>query len=636
MTHVPRPVPTTDELRTVAAGIRAFVLAANKHPGGSSSAVEAVTALYFSGATTLGPGSGEEGDRLVYSKGHAVAPWYAALWALGAVPGMSWQELAGFGQVGHRLGRMPRRGQLPGAHMSTGALGQGLSFGAGLALADRRGNLGRRTFVLLGDGECTEGQVWEAAMTAAALGLRNLVALVDANGSGSVIRLPADDWAARWSGFGWRTREVDGHDVAAVTEHLREAPADRPTALILHTVKGRGLAAEVEGGNTLGAEAAPRHLPDLDTGRLLDRALAVVDTYTAAAAARRAAPAPTAPAPTAPPPCRPAWADGPALLRRVAETPVGRAPVAKKTLGPELADALAGLPLLWMAPDAIRNSGLLPRMASTGSWSWHNRASDVLQCAIAEQDAASLAGGAAGAGLRPVLFSMEGFYWRMLDQIRESIVFPQLPVLLVGTSGGLGDPLGPMVQSDGCLAALGALPGLEMFEAADVNTAKYLAVQALADGRPAYLRLPHEAVPVRHTFAELGAAPLQDGVLTLRDHPSPDLVVLTAGAMREAAVRAADLLTEERHRAVRVVEVVSTTRFARLAAAGRERHLPRGTAAACVHNAPSTVLGRFLPPGGLALGADGYGAAGWPQEALYEAAGLTARAVADRIAKELL
>lgn len=629
MTHVSRPVPTAGELRTVAAGIRAFVFAANKHPGGSSSAVEAVTALYFSGATSLGSGGG--GDRLVYSKGHAVAPWYAALWALGELPGMSWQELAGFGQVGHPLGRMPRRGQLPGVHMSTGALGQGLSFGIGLALADRRAGRTRRTFVLLGDGECTEGQVWEAAMTAAALGLRNLVALVDANGSGSVIRLPADGWAARWAGFGWRTREVDGHDAAALAEHLRETPADRPTALILRTVKGKGLAAEVEGSNMLSAEASAGHIPDLDTGRLLDRALAVVDTYTAAGAARQGAPPPVSPVP----PRRPGWADVPGLLGRLSESPVGGAPVAKKALGAELADGLAGLPMLWMAPDAIRNSGLLPRMENVGSWSWQNRASDVLQCAIAEQDAASLAGGAAGAGLVPVLFSMEGFYWRMLDQIRESIVFPQLPVLLVGTSGGLGDPLGPMVQSDGCLAALGALPGLELFEAADLNTAKFLAVQALADGRPAYLRLPHEAVPVRHTFADLAAAPLHEGVLPLRDHPRPDLVLLTAGAMREVATEAAERLAEERHVAVRVLEVVSTTRFARLPSSRREFYLPPGTAAAGIHNAPPAVLGRFLP-GGLALGVDGYGIAGWPQQALYEAAGLTARAVADRIAKELL
>ncbi|MER6959315.1 hypothetical protein [Streptomyces sp. NPDC000618] len=630
MTRTPHSTPGPAELETLAEGIRAWVLAANKHPGGSSSAVEAVTALYFSGATSLGT---DDGDRLVYSKGHAAAPWYAALWALGAMPGMSWQELTGFGQVGHPVPRMPRRGSFPGVEMSTGALGQGLSFGAGLALADRRAGRSRRTFVVLGDGECTEGQVWEAAMTAARLGLRNLVALVDANGSGSVIRLPVDEWAARWAGFGWCVREVDGHDLAALTRELRPTEDPRPTVLVLRTVKGRGLAADVEGGNTLSAEASPEHLPALDTGALVERALAVVDARRPTARRLREGPR-TVPEPE-PEAAGAAWRTRSALLQRLSDHPVGEVVVAKKALGAELAEELAGLPMLWMAPDAIRNSGLLPRMERTGSWHWTDPGSDVLQCAIAEQDAASLAGGAAAGGLAPVLFSMEGFYWRMLDQIRESLVFPGLPVLLVGTSGGLGDPLGPMVQSDGCLAALLALPGLEVFEAADINTAKALAVEALADGRPAYLRLPHEAVPVRHGLGSCAGAPLHDGVREIHGHPRPEVVLVAAGAMRETALDVAERLARDADRAVRVLEVVSPTRFGRLPRAGRERYIAPGALAVSLHNAPSGVLGSLLPEGGIALGADGYGIAGWPSRSLFEAAGLSADAVTERVLKEL-
>ncbi|WP_158641335.1 thiamine pyrophosphate-dependent enzyme [Amycolatopsis eburnea] len=620
------PVTTTSgtaELTAIADGMRSWVLRANKHPGGASSMVEAITALYFSGATTLA-NPNDRGDRLIYSKGHAAAPWYFALWALGAWPGTTWQDLAGFGQLGHSLPRMPRRGAAPQIPMSTGALGQGLSFGAGTALADRRLQTNRRTFVVLGDGECTEGQVWEAAMTAPRLGLRNLVAVLDANGSGSVIELPCDDWAARWRGFGWSTREVDGHDIKAITSALHDIRhATGPTALILRTVKGKGLLAPAEGSNSLSAEAAAEHIPNWDTVALIDAAVAAVDIRYPAAASRRGAEA--VPAGTAPPEPRLQLPQSPS------GHPVGAAPVAKKTLAADLAAALACLPMLWMAPDAIRNCGLLDRMTATGSWHWDIPESDVLQCAIAEQDAASLAAGAAAAGLWPVLVSMEGFYWRMLDQIRQSIAFPQLPVLLIGTSGGLGDPLGPMVQSDGCLTALTAVPGLDILEAGDINTATVLALEALSSGRPCYLRLPHEAVPVRDTVADLAARSTGDGVWQLRPAAEPDVVIATAGALREAALDAAELLHTADGTRVRVLEIISPTRAARLTTARRAELFPSTARHASIHNAPASVLGSLLPDGALAIGADGYGLAGFPQSALYAAVGLTAQAVAERI-----
>ncbi|MFJ4741167.1 transketolase-like TK C-terminal-containing protein [Streptomyces sp. NPDC088775] len=621
-----RPQPDPQDLEAIARGLRAFTFAANKHPGGASSTVEAITALYFSGATSLAePGPG--GDRLIFSKGHAAAGWYGALWMLGAMPQMTWQDAAGFGQVGHPVPRMPVRGSVPGMEMSTGSLGQGLSFGAGRALADRRDGLATRTFVVLGDGECTEGQVWEAAMTAARLGLRNLVALVDANSSGSVIKLDREQWARKFTAADWRAVDVDGHDIGAITRELL-AETDRPTAIILNTVKGRGLDAEVEGSNTLSAEVEERHLPDWDTGALIDAALAVVDRHHPHATQARTVPGGRR---TAAPMVRPSRAE---LLSRLDGHPKGAEVVAKKALGGDLAQELAWLPMLWMAPDAIRNSGLLARMDKVGSWHWDTPGADVLQCAIAEQDAASLAAGAASAGLWPVLFSMEGFYWRMLDQIRQSIAFPQLPVLLVGTSGGLGDLLGPMVQSDGCLSALGAIPGLEMFEAADINTAKLLAAEALASSRPAYLRLPHEAVPVRHTLTELATRPTSAGAWTLADATNPDIVLVTAGALRETVLEVADRLHANGYTA-RVVEVFSTSRFARLDAGQRAQFLPPGVRAVSIHNAPSRVLGSLLGEGATAIGVDTYGIAGSPQSALYEAAGLTSDALTDRILKEL-
>jgi len=614
------------ELAVISAGIRAWVLAANKHPGGSSSAVEAITALYFSGATTVP----DSGDRVIYSKGHAAAPWYFALWAAGGFPGITWRELAGFGQLRHPLPRMPQRDATTGIEMSAGALGQGLSFGVGAAIADRRQARPARTFVVLGDGECTEGQVWEAAMTATRLGLRNLVALVDANGSGSVIDLPRETWADRWSGFGWQADEVDGHDPAAIAALLRDSQtAVRPVAIILRTIKGKGLLPPAEGSNSLSGEADPASIPSQDVSALVEAALAVIDTRYPRLAARRSARRPHQDHPPAARPSREA------ILARLRGYPIGAAPVAKKTLGADLAAELAGLPVLWMAPDAIRNSGLLERMNAVGSWNWASPDSDVLQCAIAEQDAASLAAGAASAGLWPALFSMEGFYWRMLDQIRQSVAFTGLPVLLVGTSGGIGDPLGPMVQSDGCLSALAAIGGLDLYEASDINTAKLLAAEALAAGRPAYLRLPHEAVQVRRELGTLAGLPLDTGAWTLRDCDRPQVVIAAAGAMREAALQAADLLAARRGPRVRVLEIVSLSRFAALPGAQRDELIPPTALAASIHNAPSAALRAVLPPGAVTLGADSYGLSGYPLTALYDSAGLTAAALGDAISKEL-
>ncbi|MDQ1307201.1 MAG: Transket pyr protein [Actinomycetota bacterium] len=623
----PETLPSLHDLEIIAAGMRAWVLAANKHPGGTASMVEAMTALYFSGATRLD--GTRAGDRLIYSKGHAVAPWYFALWARGTITGTTWRDLAGFGQVGHPVPRMPRRDITQGVEMSTGALGQGLSFGAGTALADRRNGSRRRTFVVLGDGECTEGQVWEAAMTAARLGLANLVAVIDANGTGSVIALPRKEWAPRWTAFGWRTVEVDGHDLPAVVEALQAVNHDaRPTAIILRTVKGKGLDPAVEDSVTLSAEAAAEHIPELDFDTLINETLVIVERHWPSTRARRIRPNLAKTAPRVVP-------DRDTLYALISDHPVGSSPIAKKSLAGELAEELSSLPMLWAAPDAIRNSGLLDRMHKVGSWQWDNPSSDVLQCAIAEQDAASLIAGAASAGLIPVLCSMEGFYWRMLDQIRQSIAFPGLPVLLVGTSGGIGDPLGPMVQSDGCLTALTAIPHLEIFEASDVNTAKVLAIEAISSGRPAYLRLPHEGVPVRHEIRDLATRPLQEGSWTLLDDPDPQVVIVTAGDLRETALATSDRLVKERGQRVRVLEIISPTRFARLPRARRDVIIPSTAVTASIHNAPSTVLGSFLPDGGISIGVDGYGIAGSPLELLYQEAGLTCQALFDRISGAL-
>jgi transketolase len=219
--------------------------AGSGHPGGSLSAADLVTAIFFHELRhdPQNPGWPDR-DRFVLSKGHAAPLLYAALAEAGYFPVA---ELLTLRQLGSRMQGHTDMITTPGVEMSAGALGQGLSFGVGTALAARLDGRGYRVYVLLGDGECNEGQVWEAAMAAAHFKLDNLVAIIDRN------RLQIDGWCCdvmgtepfpeKWRSFGWHTIEVDGHDLAQIIATLAEAKEieGKPTAIIAHTTKGKGV-----------------------------------------------------------------------------------------------------------------------------------------------------------------------------------------------------------------------------------------------------------------------------------------------------------------------------------------------------------------------------------------------------------
>lgn len=211
------------------------------HLGGSCSAAEVLAVLYGHTLrqTPQNPNDPQR-DRFVMSKGHAVLAQYAMLARLGYFPA---EELAHVKEYGSMLQGHPDRTKTPGIEANTGSLGQGLSLGLGMALGLRQE--GRRVFVLLGDGETAEGQVWEAAQAAAHYGTGNLVAIVDANGvqaSGTLEEiLTGGDLGAKFAAFGWRVLEADGHDVAALADAFDSIDygGDKPTALIARTVKGK-------------------------------------------------------------------------------------------------------------------------------------------------------------------------------------------------------------------------------------------------------------------------------------------------------------------------------------------------------------------------------------------------------------
>jgi transketolase len=261
--------------------IRALILqmladAGSGHPGGSLSAAEILAVLYFHvmRVDPQAPGWAAR-DRFVLSKGHAAPVLYATLALRGFFPV---GELSSLRRLGARLQGHPDRLLTPGVDVSTGSLGQGLSVACGLALAARVLGADWRTFVLLGDGELEEGEVWEAAMSAAGYSLDNLVAIVDYNGlqiDGSVSRIKGslEPLADKWRAFGWRVEVVGGHDIAQLVRVLDEkAPGrdSRPTMVIAHTIKGKGVSFMERivdyHGNRVSPEDCARALAELDGG----------------------------------------------------------------------------------------------------------------------------------------------------------------------------------------------------------------------------------------------------------------------------------------------------------------------------------------------------------------------------------
>ena len=234
------------QARIIRQRVMTTLLAAGRgHVGGSLSSVDILTALYFhvmrvDPENPRWPGR----DRFVLSKGHASA----ALCPVLAERGFFSRELLDtFNQLDSPFSMHPDMLKIPGADMSTGSLGHGLSRGLGMALAARLQKDDRNTFVLLGDGELAEGSVWEAAMAAAHFKVDNLLAVVDRN------RLQVDDFtdrvmelepiADKWRAFGWSVREIDGHDMAEVVDAITAFPFERgkPSVIIAHTIKGKGL-----------------------------------------------------------------------------------------------------------------------------------------------------------------------------------------------------------------------------------------------------------------------------------------------------------------------------------------------------------------------------------------------------------
>jgi len=215
------------------------------HLGGSCSLAEIVTALYFR-AMRFDPKNikDPDRDRLLLSKGHSVLIQYAALIELGVIPLSEREKVK---HLGGMLQGHPDMDRTPGIEAVTGSLGQGLSIGVGMALALGLDKRPSRVFVVMGDGELAEGQLWEAAMAARRFGLDRITGIVDRNRiqatgpTREVFDIP--DLEAKWKAFGWNVVTVNGHDVQAVLDAVRDAGSTKgaPTVIVADTVKGKGV-----------------------------------------------------------------------------------------------------------------------------------------------------------------------------------------------------------------------------------------------------------------------------------------------------------------------------------------------------------------------------------------------------------
>ena len=238
------------ELEDIARETRKWVIkmthkAGSGHPGGSLSATDILTALYFHSMTHHPEDpTWEDRDRFILSKGHAAPALYATLAQAGY---FDVKELIHLRELGHMLQGHPDAKRTPGIEASTGSEGQGLSMGIGMALGARLDRRFNRIYVMIGDGEMNCGQIWEGAMAAAHFKVDNLTVFVDANGlqlDGPTLQIMnTEPIGFKWKSFGWHVIEIDGHNMKEKIHAIDDARKieGKPTVIIAHTIKGKGV-----------------------------------------------------------------------------------------------------------------------------------------------------------------------------------------------------------------------------------------------------------------------------------------------------------------------------------------------------------------------------------------------------------
>ena len=541
--------------------IAATTAAGSGHPSSCASAADLVAALFF-GHMRYDPKNPKyfNNDRFILSKGHAAPLLYAAWAETGLFPT---SELLKLRELGNDLEGHPTP-RLPFVDVATGSLGQGLSVGVGMALNARLDNLDYRTYVLLGDGECAEGAVWEAAALAGYYHLNNLIAIIDVNRLGqsqeTAVGHHLEIYQQRFEAFGWRTETIDGHDMDEILEVLGAAGlGDQPLAIIARTVKGQGIAAiadkEAWHGKPLSKDEAERAIADLQPN------------------ARGAADIPIAEPNRLPEPQY--------------SVPANFGPINYK-LGDKIATREAYGSALVRLGEVDQRIVAMDGDTKNSTYSekffkkFPNR---FTECFIAEQNLVGVAAGFSTHGKVPFASTFAAFFTRAHDQIRMAGI-SMVNIKLVGSHVGvsIGED-GPSQMALEDLGMMRAIPGSVVLYPCDAVSAEKLAEQMTKVNGICYLRTSRPKTPV--IYKNEDEFPI-GGAKVLRQAAGDKLTIVTAGVTVAEALKAADLLAKE-NITVTVIDAYSVKPLA--------RHIIK-EAAAKTNNLVLTVEDHY-PEGGI-------------------------------------
>lgn len=535
-----------NDLKAKANDLRADILrmigkAGSGHPGGSLSSADILCALYFGGVMDFDPRNPDDPDRdrFILAKGHAAPALYAALAHAGF---FARSELATLRKMGSKLQGHPDSNLVPGVEVSTGSLGQGLSIACGMACGLNLDGNDHTVFSLLGDGECQEGQVWEAVMFAAHNKLDNLVAIIDRN------ELQIDgcteevcglgDVAAKFEAFGWDVAAVDGHDIEALVKVLGAAKADRngkPHAIVARTVKGKGVSF-MEGeagwhGKAPDADQLAQALADLGApaADAFWDAVEEVDPASAFGAHKADADAPAA------------SRKQPALLSPEAAA-ASKKKATRAAYGATLAQlASEGVPVVVVDADLTGSTTTKAFAAADPAF-----AKRLFNAGIAEQNMTDVAAGLSLTGNVAFTGSFAVFgTGRAYDQIRNTVCYSNLDVKIAPTHAGISvGPDGGSHQMLEDISLMRGLPHMKVLVPADYPSACAALRLAAETPGPVYVRMGRASVPCVY----------EDGVeLSLgcayRLREGSDVTIVACGVEVEQALKAADRLAEEGIRA---------------------------------------------------------------------------------------
>jgi transketolase len=548
----------------------ALCAAGSGHAGGTLSIMDLTAALYLHAANhdPANP-NWPDRDRILWSAGHKAPALYVSLGMAGFC---LLDDVVTLRKLGSPFQGHPHWLKLPGVEISTGSLGQGLSISVGMALAARLDGKNHKTFCLMGDGEQQEGQVWEAAMEAGHFALENLIAIVDCN------RLQIDGWvkdvmeveplAEKYASFGWRVLSIDGHNMHQIVAALSEASAGagKPTVILASTVKGKGVSFME---NVAGWHGRAPNRAELDaalaelglTGRIpVEQLLAKARDYQAQATQQLEAKLPRF--------SRNYWWNARQAVEpeamRVAMEPT------RKGFGQALADCGGDERVVCIGLDI---SGSI---TISDFYAGHpERAPRWISMGIAEQSATAAAAGLAREGKLPVLGSYATFSAaRNLDQVRVSICYSRLNVLIAGAHAGVSvGPDGATHQALEDLFAMMGLPNMVVVAPCDsIETRKATEYLLLSHVGPKYIRFAREATPIvtdestpfvfgqanvirlRREGAEFARA-FETRLASHYADECEDLSIIACGPMVPEAMRAALILKREYGYETRVINM---------------------------------------------------------------------------------